>query len=744
MRPSPTASRIALAIGAVGALGLALYLRTRNAAQVYLPDAVLLSDTDCYYHLRRALLCLTRFPWVSVVDPWLSWPDGAKPTWGPGFDVLLALPAWLVGAREGLAASRALTAVPVLLGLVVVAATARLARSLEPDPARRDPVTLAAAVLAAAMPQAILLSELGATDHHVVEALAPALLLPWALRPPRDNPRSALAWEARGALLLTALAWLFPGTVMTHGLVAAGMALRALVLPPQRRTPGALAFLAAAILLGALAAPWTALHGDTFHHLQLSLLQPLLLALGGAFLALLGLGPSLASTAPARALTRLLGAVAGLSLIVGALALALPAVRREVVAGVMDWLFTRDPWMATIAECLPPFPRGRPWADSLGTVWRTQGFAGPLLPVFGVLCLLRVARRGEGPRAATALPLATVLVGLVALALTQCRFFRGLSGVVPAVTALGLAELASFLPLRSPATAGRVTLALCAGALALDPPTRATFSTRAGPSINGVLDAALHLRPQRPVARGRGDGVLAPWDLSFEMLTLGQRPVVVSGFGPYLNRPLLTEAEGILTRDEAALVDFLQRRDAGFVLAVGARVLTANGSVALPPTRRSADGRIVLNAAMLRARPLAALALGGSGNASAGVAHLGQLRPCFADRALLGGVHVPLPAVWVYERVAGATLHGDAPDGALVTADLAMQHHGLVRAWQGWTRATGGRWSMRVPLATGMRAYGVHTGPRYTVRAGGLTLGAVAVSDDEVRRGRRVEVAVAP
>ena len=69
-------------------------------------------------------------------------------------------------------------------------------------------------------------------------------------------------------------------------------------------------------------------------------------------------------------------------------------------------------------------------------------------------------------------------------------------------------------------------------------------------------------------------GITAPRHASFNEADVSDKP------GWLHDAPLLTEAEGILTRDEAALVDFLQRRDAGFVLAVGARVLTANGSVA--------------------------------------------------------------------------------------------------------------------------------------------------------------------
>ncbi len=739
-RPAP---RLALLAAAAAVLALGAYLRTRGYAQIYLPDAVLGVDTDCYYHLRRALLCLRGFPWVPVVDPWLAWPDGAAPTWGPGFDQILALPAWLLGAREGLPAQRIIAAVPVLLGLFVIVAVARLARALETDPAQGDHVALAAGVLAAAMPQAVYMSQLGATDHHVVEALAPALLVHWAIRHP-TTPRQTLAWEARGALLLALLAYAFPGTVLTHGLVAAALAVRSLMTPQPRRPIGALGLLGASLLLGALAARWTLRHGETFHHLQLSALQPLLLAVAGVFLGLLGLVPGSGASPATRALTRLLGAAAGLSTLLGVLALTLPGLRREVVAGVVDWLFTRDPWMATIGECLPLFHRGKSLEASLRLVWITQGVAGLLLPVLAPLALVRLWRGAPSPRGVTAATVATVLLGLAALALTQNRFLRGLSGLVPVVAALGLAEAATLMlravPRAPVARAGLVALALSLASLGLGAFARDAFVTREAPVVNGLLDAALHLRPSRPVTPGRGDGVLAPWDTSFEFLTLSERPVVVSGFGPYLHRALFEEAEAMWTRDEAALVDFLQRRDAGFLVAVSARVLTANASASLPPTRRTPDGRTVINAALLRLRPLAALSLGGSGSAGTEVRHLEHLWPRFADRGRMGTLTAPLPEVWVYERVAGAVLRGEAPAGTLVVADLELVHHGVRRTWQAWTRAVDGRWALTVPLPTGVRDYGVHTAGRYVVHGSGALRTGVVVSEADVRAGRTVPV----
>lgn len=727
-------------VGILGAMLIGVYFRTRHYVQVYLPDAVLGVDTDCYYHLRRAYLCARSFPRVPVFDPWLAWPQGASPTWGPGFDQLLAFPAWLLGVRDELAALRLIAAVPVCLGLLVIAAVARLAFDIEPEPKQRAAVSLSAALFAASMPQAVHLSQLGATDHHVVEALAPVLLLGWVIRVP-DTRRVALAWEACGALLIAILTYVFPGTLLTHGLISAALGLRFLIARNVRRPDGALAFLGASILLGMMAAGWTFQHGETFHHLQLSALQPLLLAVAGSFLGLLGLVPATGRSPVLQTLFRLSGAGIGLSTLIGVLALCLPGWRHEVVAGVVDWLFTRDPWMASIEECFPLFSSRFSFSVSLRRLWDTQGFTGPLLPVFALLAMRRL-KRLDGLLGNRLVLTAVLLLGHLALALAQFRFLRGLSGLVSVVSALGLMEAVSlFRNFRVVASRlGVVVMSLCAVSLGLDRPTREGFETQRSPVVNGLLDAALRFRPTRPVQPGHHDGILTPWDSGFEFLLLSRRPVVLSGFGPYLGRALFHEAENIWSRRESDLLDFLRRRDSGYVVAVSARILSTYGSRALPPFRRTDDGRWVINSALLRARPLLTLALGGSGSASTGVPHIEHLRPRFADRGRVGLLTASIPEVWVYERVAGAVLQGEAPTGALIVANLDLLHHGNRRRWQGWTRAREGRWTIRVPLPTGGRDYGVHTGDHFVVFEGEVERSRVVVTEDDVMNGSTIHV----
>ena len=52
------------------------------------------------------------------------------------------------------------------------------------------------------------------------------------------------------------------------------------------------------------------------------------------------------------------------------------------------------------------------------------------------------------------------------------------------------------------------------------------------------------MRPVQAV-RGRGLGVLASWDRSQDILDVSGRPVVLTGFGPYVT-PALFEAADVL------------------------------------------------------------------------------------------------------------------------------------------------------------------------------------------------------
>jgi hypothetical protein len=156
--------------------------------------------------------------------------------------------------------------------------------------------------------------------------------------------------------------------------------------------------------------------------------------------------------------------------------------------------------------------------------------------------------------------------------------------------------------------------------------------------------------------------------------------------------------------------------------------------------RRSSRGGVVVSADFLRETPIAAMLLGGSGVIDRGVAHLAHLRPVFASPNFVGPMVTVVPAVSVFERVAGARLVGAAPDGARVRASIPLRLRHAQRAWEATTVAAGGRWSITVPLPTSWHSGGgVTTGSRYEVRIGEATA-RVRVSDEAVRVGAEVPV----
>ena len=72
---------------------------------------------DAYYHMRRILYGLVRFPEVLSFDPYINFPHGAKPIWPPLFDqavVWFALPFHAAGGEAWV--ERAAVWVPTLLG----------------------------------------------------------------------------------------------------------------------------------------------------------------------------------------------------------------------------------------------------------------------------------------------------------------------------------------------------------------------------------------------------------------------------------------------------------------------------------------------------------------------------------------------------------------------------------------------------------------------------------------------------
>lgn len=719
------------------ALGLALFARTRTLPRALGGPVALTDDTDGHYHLVRALAALRDGLRVPASDPWLAWPGGASAPWPPGFDQALALGPWALGLRDDPdAAARVMLLAPVALGLAVVLVAVDLARSLAATPRAQTAAALAAGMLCATNPQAVVTTEVGGTDHHGAEMLFAGLLLRWlvAWRAELDR-RAALRWELAGAALLAVGTHVYTGVVI-YGAVAVGLValarLTSPAAPASRLGTGAAASLVAAASLLALDWNWIAAHRPWFHPLQLSLLQPMLLA--GAALVAHAVGA--ASRRPrvgarwAALAPWLLGAL-GLC----AVALAASAgARAALYDGVVRWFGRRDPWMDHIAESRPLFDRLpttlADWRRSVALgAWQT-----PLVPLAAWLALrpMDLTRR--------------LLVGgwalaFAALTAVQMRFGRPLVPAMVALEALALTQLAErcarwrpagLLGDPSPWAAG-----LCALALGVDPAIRALLSPRdAAPSP--VQEAGLFLRAlPHPRGRGAGAGVLAPWDRSHDIRDIARRPQVLSGFGPYVGAAQFEAAERALRGGADGLADFMARVDAGH-LVIGARQYVRMRGAAGGPLLRGPAGARTASPSFLRAQGAAVLCFGGGGDPAERVAHAASFLPLFAASEAWPGVRPVTPSLWVYARVPGARVEGAAPDGTLVELSVPLVVRGEPVFWRAWAISAGGRFSVVLPLPTGFRTGTVRTGEAYRVTVGGREAGALRVPLGAVLTGEAI------
>jgi len=707
---------------------------------VFLGGDTLPLDTDSHYHLRRALLTLANFPRVPLRDPWMNWPEGAVPTWGPGFDQLLALPPWLLGAAgDASRAARIIAWVPPALGVIAVLLAMRIARAMEPEPEARTGVGVSAGLLAAALPIAALTSMVGRTDHHAFEDLTTLVVAAWLLRP--RGLATGARFELVGAALVFATVHVFSGAVIQWGLATLALVAARLSTGAPARAglagSGGPALLLGAAALGLLDGGWMRAQGPAFHHLQLSFLQPALLVAGGLTVCAASLvadrfdAPGL----PRRLATRGAVTLAALLPLAALTALAAPTLAHEVSTGLVDWLATRDPWMNSIRETAPLL-RG-------GTLAAWNAYAGLALaaPLLAPLGMRRAARRGVD----AAVTAAVLGGGLVALTLLQQRFGRASSALLASLCALGLAELVAVARRRwSPARAAGASVVAALAWVTLDPGVHEQLRAPQGAWITDVHTAALFLRRGAPThpTRGQRAAVFAHWDMGFEVLDVARRPTVVTGFGPYGSRETWRETEPAWRGDEARMLRVLDAHDAGFVMFLASVFLAQSSPRGTAAMRRSSRGGLIVSADFLRETPVAAMLIGGSGVADRGVAHLGHLRPVFASPNFVRPMITAVPAVAVFERVAGARLVGAAPDGARVRASIPLRLRHAQRAWEATTAAVGGRWSITVPLPTAWQSGGgVATGPRYEVRIG-EAVARVTVSDEAVRVGAAVPVEV--
>ncbi len=730
----------------LGVLALATWARLDDAREaLYQGELLPLLDGDSAYHYRRILEAVRHFPRVPMFDPWMNWPRGGRCPWAQGFD--LAAAAWvklLGGGRSPLATALLAGLWPVLVGLLGVLATMALARRLAPE--RHAAIAWAGAGLVVSLlPGSLAESRFGRLDHHGFELLLVVLLSILAVRtlpPERGRPRGA--WFEVQCALVTALGlWFFTGSTLYVAMAAALMMVGALAAPGTARlvgsgAPGLLAGAALSALLS-----WPALEGGgaLLDFMFPSMLQPALVALAAGGV---GLAVAVNRRSPGAGFGRRLGLLAVTCLaLLGVTALLASPLRREVISGLRGWLFHQDRWIRSIGEFQPLFGKLSQLNGGWVPLHLFLGWAGffvPLALAFGAWWIGR-----ERPWHGAAF--AALLAAFVGLTLLQTRFSRVATPFVAIGVALTFQAIVSVLEERFPSLA-RTGTALALVSIAalelLDPPTRDTLLLARSRGPDPFQLGALDFRDAGPVVPGRRPGVAAPWTWGHWIEVLGRRPVATNGFGTYVEEAGFWELEETFNHGtERQLLAVMDRRDLGYVMC-GALTLLASDP-AHPDVQISAFAEGVLSKEFMTRVPLAPLVISGSGVPASGVRHLEHLLPRFASRQVVMGLKFPLPAVWDYERVAGATLEGSAPPGARVEADLDFHENGRPHVWRAWADADpGGRFAITVPVPTNFTRPTLTTEARWSVSAAGGPAVEVEVPEAAVRSGARVPVGRLP
>ena len=495
----------------------AAWMRFTYAVDVFVGPEVMPVGLDSHYHWRRMQQAAETFPSLAVVDPFLSWPNGAAIPWAPGFDQLGATVVLALGPR-------ATMFLPLVLGLITAWLVMRVAARVGGDDAER--VALVAGLVFAVLPQATAVAAVGRMDHHVVEPLAVGLWMLWTLDGIESPPEPNWRFEGVGALIALASVYLFHGNIAYLALAAAVLSVAHL---RRRSRPlvgsGAIGLGMAAVVLALAFRPMVATHGHPWSFMFASYLQPVLVGLAGMMLALAGLASRIIGSdedpTPQIVLAR--AAAVGVVLVVAVLGMSalgmseLAAGGSGVEAGLVGWLGKGNAWMATIGETRPLFSGSPASWDAWETCYRFFGPFGLSAAVVVPLGAYEAWRRSR-PRAAWLAGFASVLIGLTLL---QARFGRVGVVILAVLVALALERLMTFVDARvrrerdePPGWVAWIPIVLVIVTVVADPRLRAGLwrTSRPLPAINEV---ALFLRdhtPSRDCGRGqRRGGAVEPW-----------------------------------------------------------------------------------------------------------------------------------------------------------------------------------------------------------------------------------------
>jgi hypothetical protein len=528
---------------------------------------------------------------------------------------------------------------------------------------------------------------------------------------------------------------------------------------------GAIALLIGAGLLLIVSHWQVGEHGQTMTFKLPSYLQPLMHLIAAAGCAAAALTQSLISDpaealqgnaarpSPGSMLHRMSRRVAVLVLFAGVLlAISLPLAGEAIWAGLTEWLARRDPWLAGVAEFQPVFPS---WALWRLETWRGlhdfNALPGLLAPVVFPIGLWRAHRAHR----AVGTCFAAWTLCLIPLTLMQIRFGQILSANYAVCLALSLGFAAEkahhfvsprFHAMPRPA----VVLFACLAALyMLDPAIRDELRWHESRDPTAVEAVSLFLandRQQEEIAGAQTQsGVLANWEHGHTLLRVGERPVLTAGFGPYTGEQSFQDAEDFMYQGEAALLELMTRRRLRYVVT-GMRAAFPDpadrpGELRKPFVFDPIHNAIAVNSAYFVRFPLTSLIVGGTGMPDLGIAHVSHLMPRFVSAQQAGGLGFPLHRLWLFERVSGARLVGEAAPGARIEARTSLVIRGAQTQYIAWCEADErGRFELTVPLANNLQSSALATGGDFTIWIDGEASTRVTLSETAIRAGTRLAI----
>lgn len=732
----------------VGLLLAAVSIRILPWREVFAPDRIrFLADSDPHYHVLRAKRIVEHFPSIPWRDPAMNYPEGADILWPPLFDLLIAVPGWMLGGQPA-TVERVAAVLPVVLAVVSLVIVVALGRALLG--AREGLIAMAVIVF---LPAGVEYTVLGRPDQHALEMVTSgwvSLAFIWSWRNARlDRGRrlgSALAlgfgittafwtWQGSGLYLLLLAGFVGSWHVVRGGDEGGCSPAAALALG----SAAGVFLLAVSLLLvapGALGV--MRLAGVTGFH-------AMLVALTGAFSALLW---AASRRRGSRGLLRRWAEVALASAFPIAITwLTVPGFSDGVWSGLTA-LAASNPWYATIDEFRPLLVRGG-LGPNLQRLVGHFGLALVCLP----LCAVAFARRWQRePDARGSLAfLAYWAVVLVILMLARVRFH--LYALVPVALCVGLAleELARWVRGRlgdaSPTLAGvipvvgvAVIVAPAVPLLAFGQATEGRFVAQSAP----VLRWLRAVPPSGP----RREAVMASWNLGHAIQYFAGKPVVVTPFGTDGGAGAMEAAAAFYLAPSAAAAErALEHRRIGFVLvsnpASDVRLLSA---FAAEPGAGSADpgvprGERLATPDAYWQLPVSRLHFrDGSGSPQVGLPALGRYRLLF-ETPPARPRESPLK---LFGFVPGAVVVIDhaRPQGLVTAETQILTNAGRAFRWATTGHADGGGQArLRIPYATG---YNGATRTGALAVTDGVGVAEVTVTEAQVVDGLTLAVDLRP